>query len=357
MFLESIILFCFERIQAERSASSIYHLLTAKKSIQTVQDAYLYRIDSFYGTLPSLSKETYDKKVAHLHRNNYLRHIDNSYYETTTKGKEFVDMQSAQIEGFHGIKYHQLVQPFTDRLLLLIQTISNTYQRNYNFIPTTDKWIAESFVKRKFQLYKDHLDIIQTRLYQELHQQLLLLSEREASTFVDRLSGYKYYGASMEQLSQKYKLSYEDIELLFSKVIMQFLHNIHTKLDKYPIMRAIIEDLQDEHATLSSSATKTYTLLKKGHQINDIVRIRNLKINTIQDHIVEIAIQDHQFPIYNFVNKETVEIIFQAMKKSNTFRLREIKQSVDNNISYFEIRLTLALIGSNRGGNNDRIQS
>ncbi|WP_017796931.1 helix-turn-helix domain-containing protein [Oceanobacillus kimchii] len=356
MFLERIILYCFEKIQAERSASSIYYLLTAKKSIQTVQDAYLYRIDSFYGILPSLSKETYDKKIVHLHRHHYLTQMDNSYFETTTKGKEFVDMQPAQIEGFHGIEYHQLVQPFTDRLLLLIQTIANTYQRNYNFIPTTDKWIAESFVKRKFHLYKDHLDIIQTRLYQELHQQLLLLGDTEASIFVDRLSGYNYYGLSMEQLSQKYKLDHENIELLLSKVIMQFLYNIHKKLDKYPIMQSIIEDLRDDHTTLSSSAAKTYTLLKKGHQINDIVRIRNLKINTIQDHIVEIAIRDHHFPIYNFVSKETVEIIFQAMKRSNTFRLREIKQCLDTNVSYFEIRLTLALIGTSRGETNDRVQ-
>ncbi|MFS0751547.1 helix-turn-helix domain-containing protein [Oceanobacillus sp. 1P07AA] len=357
MFLERIILLCFERIQVERSASSIYHLLTAKKSIQTVQDAYLYRIDSFYGVLPSLSKETYSKKIVYLEHHRYLIQTKESYYEITPKGKEFVKMQIDQLQSFYGIKYHQLVQPFMDRLLLLIQTISNTYQQNFNFIPTTDKWIAENFVKRKFQLYKGNLHKIQTQLYQELHQQLMLLSDKEASIFVDRLSGYKYYGASIEQLSQKHKLGHEDIELLLSKVIMHFLHIIHTKLDEYPIMRAIIEDLQDKHTPLSSSATKTYTLLKKGHRINDIVRIRNLKINTIQDHIVEIAIQDHQFPIYNFVNKETVETIFKAMGKSNTYRLREIKQSVDHNISYFEIRLTLALIGKDRGDSNDKFQS
>ncbi|BAC13771.1 helix-turn-helix domain-containing protein [Oceanobacillus iheyensis] len=356
MYLERIILFCFENIQVERSASSIYHLLTAKKSIQTVQDAYLYRIDTFYGILPSLSKEAYNKKVAQLQHYQYLTQIKENYYEITYKGKEFVNTQKYQLEGFHGIKYHHLAHPFMDRLLLLIQTLSNTYLRNYSFIPTTDNWFAERFVKRNFQLYKDNLDNIQTQLYQELHQQLLLLNETEASIFVDRLSGYKYFGASIEQLSQKYELEHHDVELLLSKITMQFLHNIHTKLDKYKVMQAISEDLQVNHTTLSGSATKTYTLLKKGYQIEDIVRIRNLKVNTIQDHIVEIAIRDHQFPIYDFVNRETVKTIFTAMKKSNTFRLREIKQSVDTNISYFEIRLTLTLLGTNREETNGTTQ-
>ncbi|HLQ97926.1 MAG TPA: hypothetical protein VK135_04495, partial [Candidatus Dormibacteraeota bacterium] len=46
--------------------NSIYHLLTGKRSIQTVQDVHLYQLDRFFGIFKKLNKPTFDQMVDEL---------------------------------------------------------------------------------------------------------------------------------------------------------------------------------------------------------------------------------------------------------------------------------------------------
>ena len=49
-FLQTIILFCLQKINGERTIYSIYHLLKGKKSSQTIQDTHLFHLQSLFQT-------------------------------------------------------------------------------------------------------------------------------------------------------------------------------------------------------------------------------------------------------------------------------------------------------------------
>jgi uncharacterized protein YpbB len=93
---------------------------------------------------------------------------------------------------------------------------------------------------------------------------------------------------------------------------------------------------------LTKSSNETFSLVKQGFDIKTISKIRGLKINTIEDHIVECALFDKTFDINQYVNESNQKMIKDVIKNTNTFKLKEIKDHLSECISYFQIRLVLA---------------
>src|SRR5699024_2784091 len=95
---------------------------------------------------------------------------------------------------------------------------------------------------------------------------------------------------------------------------------------------------------LTQSAQKTNDYLNMHMSIEQIAVKRRLKVNTIQDHIVEIALNNRDFSIYQYLSEEKEKIIVHAIQQARSYRLKEIKALVGDNISYFQIRLLLTRI-------------
>ena len=49
---------------------------------------------------------------------------------------------------------------------------------------------------------------------------------------------------------------------------------------------------------------KTYNFWRQGRSLEEIATIRNLKVATIEDHFVEIALREKDFSIEMFMEKE-----------------------------------------------------
>jgi uncharacterized protein YpbB len=67
-----------------------------------------------------------------------------------------------------------------------------------------------------------------------------------------------------------------------------------------------------------------------------------LKVATIEDHFVEIALREKEFSIEMFMEKEKMEKVTKVIEALQTRKLRVLKQAVGEEISYFEVRLVLA---------------
>ena len=63
-FLQTMILFCLQKINGERTIYSIYHLLKGKKSSQTIQDTHLFHLQPLFQTETNLSRNELEKIVA-----------------------------------------------------------------------------------------------------------------------------------------------------------------------------------------------------------------------------------------------------------------------------------------------------
>nr|WP_239454509.1 helix-turn-helix domain-containing protein [Bacillus suaedaesalsae] len=98
--------------------------------------------------------------------------------------------------------------------------------------------------------------------------------------------------------------------------------------------------------TLTQSTEKTFELVNQGYSIEAIAKIRQLKKNTIEDHIVEIALSDEAFDISPYIKSDTFKQIEECIMRLKTNQLKLIKNSLEIPVGYFEIRLALAKVGS-----------
>lgn len=343
VIFKGIILTSCAKINGERTIQSIYHLLTGKRSIQTVLDAHLYGLDHLYGIHRQLSLQSFNKIVADLMRNHYIRtsHEDKVYL-LTDRGKKWLatHKKKLKLSSFQGFTYNRMDSIFYARLILFIQVLVNQRMQHTAYIPVVDQPSITNWVKKTYKYLYPNLDRSVHELYRELHQILSTLSNLEADLFVNRLTGYKQVGLSIQQLAQLYQMSGEDIQLVLMRIIHQMISIIYTSPSDYQMMSLMLRDLTKINL-LTNSANETYKLFKKGYNLQQIATIRQLKMNTIQDHIVEIALYDQTIPIDQFVSDQAKTEIIQAIHQVNSTKLKTIKQHVGEKISYFQIRLVL----------------
>jgi len=342
MLFQGVLIDCFQKLNQERTSSSVYNLLIGKKAIQTIQDARFYHLADYYGIYPDLTKMDYNQQLQQLLEADYLLEDDEQRLQITKKGQAWLTANKTTLAGFYGSAYKNMIEPFKQRFLLFIQTFTNIAKNEYQFIPISDNHEIEQFVKGFYKQYKHRSMDMLKQLYMELEQALSMLSELEASMFVDRLTGFYSYGSSLQQLSQDYQQSIPDCYLTLQKVFYHLLY-VQEHGENYSILKLFVKNLGTADTPLSQTAQFTLRLLQKRHTFDEIMRIRRLKENTIQDHLVEIAMHEEAFPFFDYLDSSIYEEIKEVVHRKQTYRLKEIKINVHPDISYFQIRLALVL--------------
>lgn len=330
-------------MQYERSISATYYLLQGKQSIQTIQDANLFGLTPYYGIYKNLAKDRFFELVQEFEQNHMLQQQTENYYNVTEKGKRWLQNSSLHNHYLNGVDYKQFDEIYFKRLLLLIQVWTNSKKQNYTYVPIIENTDIENWVKRYYTLSKKNLDDYLHLLYKELVAILSLLPAEYPAIFLDQFTSYQIIGLTTEQIATKFRLTVEDIHVTTIHIIHFMLKTVQEQASKYKLLYFIGKDLFPRRK-LTNSAEKTSELLHQGLSITEIASIRKLKVNTIYDHIVEIALHDKNFPLSLYVPKPYQEQIIQAIKRFRSYKLKDIKVEIDENITYFQIRLVLAKI-------------
>lgn len=345
MLLDGIILKSSLQLNQNRTSSAVYHLITGKRSIQTVQDSHIYQLKNFYGINRTIKKRDFDKKINTLASEQLLNLDASMCCSVTPKGMDWLTEHSKalQLDDFNGLHYHAASPVFYERLLLLIQTLSNSCNKNGFFIPVVDKAPILFWVKRVFRDLKSQKEEYFKQLYHDIHQLLSIFSAEEASIYVDRLSGYNHYGKSKDQLAKDFHKDKCDIPLIIERMNHHMLTKVFSEPHAFVAISLLIKDLENKQF-ITNSARRTHQLLVEGRSINEIGKLRGLRENTVYDHVVEVALFTDDFPVTHYVTESQQQQILTAARNDNTYKLKTIKQMVDSSISYFQIRLVLATI-------------
>ena len=80
---------------------------------------------------------------------------------------------------------------------------------------------------------------------------------------------------------------------------------------------------------MTDSSVKTKQLFDRGLSIDEIAAARNLKMSTIEDHFVEMSINDAEFPLTQFVSAEDADAVVGKVKEIGTRRLRLLKSEFE----------------------------
>jgi uncharacterized protein YpbB len=346
-YLSYLILFCLQKINGERTTYSIYHLLKGKKSSQTIQDAHLFNMTNLFQTFPQLSRIYFDEIIRHLVNENYIQIIDTEKFKITLRGLAQLEKTFIQLPlplALNGWKYHSIQEDFWKRLSLLIQVCSNLINYDSSYIPIHNDNKTSDWVKAILLTLCKNREELSNELLREIINCLNSSDEINPEVVVRRLTGHKQIGLTSVQVAEMLKMDLNYFQLHFLNCIHFMIERIATNRDQYPILQNLLIDYQ-KPIILTKSSLVTYRYLQLGYTIEEIASVRNLKTSTIEDHIVEIALNDSNFLLEPFVPVEIETMIRQAIQKLNSKQLKMIRLELQGNITYFQIRLVQARLG------------
>ncbi|UTR09591.1 helix-turn-helix domain-containing protein [Evansella sp. LMS18] len=344
--LEWIILTLINRVNGQRTSGGVYHLLTGKRSAQTIQDARLFDCYKIAGSVKTLSRERFEDSVSHMLKQGVLSESEENFYILTSKGREALQTLDRKYKlppYFNGGKYEWsgLASIYWDRFSLFFQTLASFTVNEKQFIPVSYRLDTQRWVKQKIRELRQPAAAASEQLYNELVDFLQQLPEREAELFVSRLTAPGHTGRTFDQLSYMYAGDALYTKLFFQSVLHLLLKSTEEKPGKYPFLQSFAE-MEKGKQILTASAEETSKLLKKGKTLEEIMEVRGLKRSTIEDHLIEIAIYGDSNVSKQLISEEETSVILQAAEETGSKRLKQIKDNLGGEYSYFQIRLALA---------------
>ena len=338
MLFEDILIIILKAVDGERTISSPYHLLKGKKSGQTLQDIGYYKLYPFFGLLPRLEKKEYDKAVQNLFDKGLIV-IDGQVVRVT----EIAGSYNPGPSLLNGWKFRGNEQLFLARLSLVVQTLSHIHQNSRIFDPVVISDDTQSWVKS----YLQRIDFRSTescrRIRNEIAGSLSLVKVADQSKMVvmQRLSGYKLGGLTWEQISNADGHGIIDVQLQAIETLHGWMEAIEA--GSFPLLNGLLDGVIQQ-SSLTETAKRTESYFKNGRTLEEIAALRGLKTSTIEDHFVELAMDNPSFDILAFMEQSRFTKIITISEEQKTKRLRDIKEKVPE-ATYFQIRLALAAKG------------
>ncbi|MCC9087620.1 MULTISPECIES: helix-turn-helix domain-containing protein [Bacillus] len=338
-YLDVMLMDSVHKLNGERSISAVYHLFKGKKSSQTIQDASLFQLSSYFGCYPGFTRDQLNRSVRKLEEEHFIRKTGDTFSVTDT-GEHMLKQYFSEKPlpaYFHGAQYHDKAKMLWMRLSLLIQVLSHYTAGSHQYVPIQRDVSVQSWTK-SFLKQHHHKKKFSEDLHHELEKLLARLSDREALIFVYSLTSNERIGRTYQQMAEWVKEDVWYVYLLFWNVLHYFIHS--AQKGEAPIMQLIVGDLEFKRV-LTTSTHKTLELVQKGFSIDQIAHIRSLKKATIEDHIVELSIHEPSFLIEPYVSPEEQQAIHDVASQLQTNKMKLIKENLEHPFTYFQIRLAL----------------
>ncbi|MGN7468903.1 helix-turn-helix domain-containing protein [Brevibacillus sp. SAFN-007a] len=337
----------------ERTLQAAYHILRGRKANQTLQDVHLYNLYPYYRMFPAFSKEDWDKIVATLLQQEYLQQQEGDgtspkpTFRVTAKGKQAAREAyekyrfAVWFSPFTQFDLAVRIEPFWQRLHLLVQTVSHMLGNDLGFTPVvTDKsvqlWVKEQLQRQEARaLWMDGLSA-------ELYQLWGPLAPEVQKLLVAQLSGKAQVGKTLGQLAKQEQVPRVYLTLLFRYGLAASIQRLMKEAQAFPLLSRLVTRENKLDPRLSDSAARTYAMVQRGLSKTEIASRRKMKESTVEDHLVEIALRCPEWDESAYLSPETRRLIIAASEELQTSRLRLIKEQVGAAVSYLQIRLALA---------------
>ena len=338
MDLSFLLLTIISRLNGERTIYAGLHLFRGKRSGQTLQDVDYYSLKEFFCILPKLNIEIYDLAADQLIKSGYISIDHDSVVHLTEKGWEALsDLPSYN---FNGWDYRGREQLFFARLSLVVQTVSNFRVGQKSFMPLQRDYEIQLFVRNLLNGHPISDAGFSRQLRTELHHVIenSRIRDVQKTILTHRLGGYDNTGWTWNQLAEELTINPITIRLYFIESLHMLLETIDQSTTT-PFMRKMSENIKVT-SYLTDSSMKTKALFGQGMSMEDIAMTRQLKMSTIEDHFVEMSINDSYFPVERFVSKIDMDAVLARSIALGTKRLRLLKDEFPS-LSYFQLRLIL----------------
>jgi ATP-dependent DNA helicase RecQ len=135
---------------------------------------------------------------------------------------------------------------------------------------------------------------------------------------------------------------------IFLQPMIEFAksNNLTTRSEQNKISKVYkrINKVTKKSSKSSDTKLESLEMFKKGLSAEEIAFHRNLALSTVESHLVSF-IPSGEISINQFVSQDKISLIKNALEKNIKNGLREVKNSLDENITYAQIKAVQELFG------------
>ncbi|WP_291292682.1 helix-turn-helix domain-containing protein [Enterococcus sp.] len=270
--------------------STVYQILSGKRTSSVLSYAFFYDRLGVFQAMPNLEEKEFTERVNALIAAKQLESDEDGYLQTTVSvpSKEAAICSHLNYFQFgrRGEQMWRLVQLLVQAAAF--QDISNRY------VPVEN---TPMFTEPVRQLIRQHPQLKQD-LFTELWQVFEQLPPAYADFLVGTLSGPEVIGQTFFQLLPEDYQKMPWRQLFSAAAIHCFLSVAKAQS---PLLAAGLKPFYQEN--LNQSMLKTRRLFLSGQSIEEIMEQRQIKRGTVNDHLIEWAIIDEQFPYQAFASQ------------------------------------------------------
>ncbi len=292
--------------------STLYHILVGKRTASILFKAHSYHAINFFSIFPYLQREQYDEMMQLFISKGWIKakKADEDFY-LCEKGKK--EIESYFSKHFYPTRLNQLTQgkatkEFWEKIIFLTQVLSELRYKNNHYLPIEKEFKTQLWVKKwlkRNQLEKQELAISYGK---EWIQVLKEMDAIDAEMIVSQLTGHEKIGKTSTQLAAKYGVEPIEIAFLLQNAIIQLMEKVAENKEKYPFFYLVYQEcVGDRFSSLSQSTKITAHYLEKGLSVEKIAVKRKLKLNTISEHVIELAIIFPDFKVSSFMPQDEYE--------------------------------------------------
>lgn len=318
----------FFDVNQGRRPKVLINLMVGKETVSSLFWGLNYEMLSYIDLWKQIDQTQFLKMVKEANKLGLLITQDDKVFLTNAGQQKQISLGSLSSNALE-LKLDEAL----DLFLLSSQVISELSFKNSLYVPINDDNRINFLVKRWFKSLKG--DFVENRkmvlAYKDALKNVLSeLSDEDADLFINYLPNHADSGMTIAQLARNLNLTQFQTELKL-RIIFKKVFDVILSKEIYPLFDLIRPLLRE--SILPDSVLQSWKLLQKGMSIQQVAKVKNIKENTVKEHILTVAILKDQFPYEKFTIMS-----FELPGRPETWKFEDA-QKLDSRLTFFDFRL------------------
>ncbi|MFK5705009.1 helix-turn-helix domain-containing protein [Ligilactobacillus sp. LYQ139] len=287
-------LFFFSATQGRRPAV-IRKLVRNQATSSTLFWAMIYGLLDWQNTIPHLDEQQFTAALRRDQHQGLVRVQDDELFLTPKGNRKRQEVVAHRLALTTPELFRQVaVADWTQMVRFLVQVASEASYHNVKYVVATDR--LQFKVTLKQWLRAGHsLGELRDVLQLSLAAVLKTFPTNQADCYAQGLVGHGYYGHTIAQRATT-QLTVQDVQVNDQNVALA----LWQRWQKWPAGAALMTPFR--RPELAPSLVTTGRMITSGMSLATIARRRHLKMSTVADHAVMLALYQPDFPVMQLLS-------------------------------------------------------
>lgn len=311
--------------------TTLFQLLKGRRTVSVLIYGYLYDSLPYLGLFPEFAEAAFQQILHELTLENCLQTFPDGEVQITTAGTRLAQdtLTALQKYPLDNYRFGRIDREAWRLLLFSVQVVSELAYGNGQYLPLETTPLYTIPLKKWLYRSRQQPNFI-ADYHQEWQFLLSKLSDQAAEQIVRQFSGHELLGETIQQIGE------QGSGLLEKSLQHQLFALIETHHDTCPELWQLLEPKLERSPNQSMLKTKRF--LEQGLTLSEIVERRAVKVSTVQDHLLELAMTQADFPFQTLLEPSTSAYLTGLAPDYRTWRYRELRGAFDE-LDYFTFRL------------------